>query len=226
MTMLRFTHRLSPRAGAFVLLAASGVWLSACGSVREAIGIDKSAPDEFAVVTKAPLVMPPDYTLRPPQPGAAGAAEVDPSAAARDALVTGAGGTPATATAPVESAPAPAPTAAPGSAPVPAPAADANSAGQSALLNAAGADRADPNIRENVNGEAQKSEDFTNQLLYGTPTGAAAPATASAPAGTPANAGAQGVPASASAPQPQPATTETAQKPEEEEEDEGWLDWF
>jgi len=40
MIMLRLTHRLSPRAGALALIAASGVWLSACGDMRQAIGID------------------------------------------------------------------------------------------------------------------------------------------------------------------------------------------
>lgn len=40
------------------------------GSVQKALGIDKRAPDEFAVVSRAPLVVPPDYQLRPPRPGA------------------------------------------------------------------------------------------------------------------------------------------------------------
>ena len=29
----------------------------------------KNPPDEFAITTKAPLVVPPDYALRPPKPG-------------------------------------------------------------------------------------------------------------------------------------------------------------
>jgi hypothetical protein len=45
--------------------------LVGCDSIREAAGITKEPPDEFAVVTKAPLVIPPDYNLRPPKPGAA-----------------------------------------------------------------------------------------------------------------------------------------------------------
>jgi hypothetical protein len=45
--------------------------LSACapGSVQNALGIGKRAPDEFAVVSRAPLVVPPDFDLRPPRPG-------------------------------------------------------------------------------------------------------------------------------------------------------------
>ena len=35
-----------------------------------AAGLTKKSPDEFAVTTKAPLVIPPDFNLRPPMPGA------------------------------------------------------------------------------------------------------------------------------------------------------------
>jgi hypothetical protein len=38
--------------------------------VSRAFGLTRDAPDEFSVTTRAPLSMPPDYTLRPPQPGA------------------------------------------------------------------------------------------------------------------------------------------------------------
>lgn len=40
------------------------------GSVQEVLGMDKRAPDEFAVVRRAPLIVPPDFELRPPEPGA------------------------------------------------------------------------------------------------------------------------------------------------------------
>ena len=36
-----------------------------------------NAPDEFRVVKKAPLVVPPEYSLRPPQPGQSQPFEVD-----------------------------------------------------------------------------------------------------------------------------------------------------
>ncbi len=32
--------------------------------------MDRSSPDEFAVESRAPLTIPPDFALRPPQPGA------------------------------------------------------------------------------------------------------------------------------------------------------------
>ncbi len=47
--------------------------LSGCGSgdgVSRTFGLTRDAPDEFEVTTRAPLSMPPDETLRPPQPGA------------------------------------------------------------------------------------------------------------------------------------------------------------
>src|SRR5262245_46740666 len=69
-----------------VTILVAGVALSACQSFRQAVGTAKSPLDEFTVVTKAPLVIPPDYNLRPPQPGAAARNEPDPDAQARDAL--------------------------------------------------------------------------------------------------------------------------------------------
>ena len=53
-----------------LLLAIAAVALTACEDTKRALGIEKSIPDEFAVVSRAPLVMPPDFNLRPPAPGA------------------------------------------------------------------------------------------------------------------------------------------------------------
>lgn len=44
--------------------------LAGCSGAQERLGIIKRTPDEFAVVKRAPLQMPPDYSLRPPRPGA------------------------------------------------------------------------------------------------------------------------------------------------------------
>ena len=41
------------------------------------------APDEFMTVTKAPLIMPPDYELRPPKEGVKGISEKEPDDTAR-----------------------------------------------------------------------------------------------------------------------------------------------
>lgn len=69
---------------AAALIAAAG--LGGCTSTSKALGIAKVTPDEFRVVTKAPLVVPPDYALRPPAPGEPRPQELQPESAARAAL--------------------------------------------------------------------------------------------------------------------------------------------
>ncbi|MGA0606361.1 DUF3035 domain-containing protein [Phenylobacterium sp. VNQ135] len=66
-------------------LAALG--LAGCQSTQKALGMSKVTPDEFRVVTKAPLVVPPDYALRPPAPGEPRPQELQPESAARNALL-------------------------------------------------------------------------------------------------------------------------------------------
>lgn len=60
--------------------------LSGCGNAKETLGLTRTAPDEFAVVKRAPLEMPPDYSLRPPMPGAARPQEQQPDNQAREAV--------------------------------------------------------------------------------------------------------------------------------------------
>jgi hypothetical protein len=67
------------------VFAAAG--LAGCQSTRNALGMTKVTPDEFRVVTKAPLVVPPDYSLRPPAPGKPRPQELQPESAARLALL-------------------------------------------------------------------------------------------------------------------------------------------
>ena len=47
---------------------ALGPMLAGCSNLREMAGLQKKSPDEFAVTTKAPLVIPPDFNLRPRRP--------------------------------------------------------------------------------------------------------------------------------------------------------------
>jgi hypothetical protein len=68
-----------------ILAAAAG--LSACQSASKAMGLQPVAPDEFKVVAKAPLVLPPDYGLRPPAPGEPRPQELQPESRAREALL-------------------------------------------------------------------------------------------------------------------------------------------
>lgn len=69
-----------------ILIMALLLSLSACTTVKKELGVDRNSPDEFMVVKQAPLTMPPDYTLRPPQDqhDAAPAAIAD---SAREALM-------------------------------------------------------------------------------------------------------------------------------------------
>jgi hypothetical protein len=68
-------------------LAALGGALSGCTNTAAALGMTKVVPDEFRVVTKAPLTVPPDYSLRPPAPGEPRPQELQPESAARTALL-------------------------------------------------------------------------------------------------------------------------------------------
>lgn len=70
-------------AGAMVLL---GLATGGCG-IGKALGGNKNAPDEFAITTKAPLVVPPDYALRPPRPGESRPQELSPSERAQQVLL-------------------------------------------------------------------------------------------------------------------------------------------
>jgi hypothetical protein len=70
---------------ASALIAAAG--LAGCSGASKALGMSKVTPDEFRVVTKAPLVVPPDYGLRPPAPGEPRPQELQPESAARTAVL-------------------------------------------------------------------------------------------------------------------------------------------
>ena len=71
----RFTHALQMMAGAAVTVFA----LTGCSDFKQAIGTEKSVPDEFEVVVRPPLSLPPGFSARP------GAGDV-----AEDSIVTAA----------------------------------------------------------------------------------------------------------------------------------------
>ena len=68
------------------VLFLAAMTLSACSGMREDLGLGRNAPDEFAVVDHAPLSMPPDFSLRPPSPGAPRPQDVTPIQDATQAL--------------------------------------------------------------------------------------------------------------------------------------------
>jgi hypothetical protein len=72
---------------AVVAVLMAGAGLVGCTSTKEALGMTKVVPDEFRVVAKAPLVVPPDYALRPPAPGEPRPQELQPESQARVAIL-------------------------------------------------------------------------------------------------------------------------------------------
>ena len=68
------------------LMLGAAVSLGACGGG----GLDRERPDEFAVQRQAPLVVPPDFELVPPSPGAPRPTEGTAAQQALEALFGGA----------------------------------------------------------------------------------------------------------------------------------------
>jgi hypothetical protein len=80
--------RLTPVRGHVALLvglAALSAGVCACHTAGGAFATGQ--PDEFRVVTKAPLVVPPEYSVRPPAPGEPTPTELRPASAAELALI-------------------------------------------------------------------------------------------------------------------------------------------
>ena len=64
------------------IVVIAGLALAACSSGRK-------GPDEFEVLDRAPLVIPPEAELAPPRPGEPRAQEIDPGQQAFEALFPG-----------------------------------------------------------------------------------------------------------------------------------------
>jgi hypothetical protein len=75
------------RSSISVVALVSAAALSGCAGMGKALGDGKNPPDEFAIATKAPLVVPPDYALRPPRPGETRPQELTPSQRAQQVLL-------------------------------------------------------------------------------------------------------------------------------------------
>ncbi len=63
-------HGSTRGVAAVTALVVVGVLVGGCQGSRQTFGLNKAPPDEFVVVARAPLSLPPDYRLRPPNPGA------------------------------------------------------------------------------------------------------------------------------------------------------------
>jgi len=133
-------------AGAISLILA----LSACEGVRDQLGLNKQSPDEFRVISRAPLSLPPDFTLRPPEPGIPRPQEGTATQQARQAVFR------------LEQ-----PKTQPLNEQVKT---DGRTLGELSLLKAAGADKIDPGIRQTIDFETRQinaeSDDFIEALVF------------------------------------------------------------
>lgn len=73
------------RALAF-LAVGTAVLVAGCGGGS---GLNRAKPNEYAVARQAPLVIPPDYALVPPKPGAPRPQDQNPNTLALEALFGG-----------------------------------------------------------------------------------------------------------------------------------------
>ena len=128
--------------------------LAGCSNTKEMLGLTKRSPDEFQVVSRAPLSMPPDFSLRPPTPGAPRPQEGTTREQAQG-IVTGnydnsTGGA---------LAPDQIPSVGEGEA------TSTESAGESAFLQSASLTGIDPNIRKLVDEETSADESASQSFL-------------------------------------------------------------
>ena len=130
---MKRTYRL------FVLVALCSTALAACQS-RGPADLVAQGPDEFLIVGRSPLIVPPDYALRPPSPGEPRPQDLNPEGTARAALTGGRA------------------------------AATASSEGERLLMVKAGANEADPRIKEVIDDEqgdiAHKSKGFADTVMF------------------------------------------------------------
>jgi hypothetical protein len=148
---MRANRWMGPAAVGLTMLALSG-----CGNdVRQALGMTKQSPDEFQVVAHAPLTLPPDYSLHPPQPGAPRPQEGTASDQAKTALFGTQ--TASAATGGTDTAGTPGDT-------------SNQSSGEVALLQNAGANGIDPQIRAQIDEETaaaiERDKSLVDRLVF------------------------------------------------------------
>ena len=135
------------RARIIFLVLAAATLLGGCESANKAFSGGKIAPDEFVVYSRPPLSLPPEYNLRPPQPGAARPQRVPPSTQAQAAILGKS----------AESV-------------VQTPEKMQGSPGIQALLQQTGSLRAEPSIRNTINKEtsvlAEEDRRFVDKLIF------------------------------------------------------------
>ncbi|MFT5489400.1 MAG: hypothetical protein ACI9MU_004340 [Alphaproteobacteria bacterium] len=138
-----------------VLLVIAALTLAACGdSTKRVLGLQRTAPDEFAVVPRAPLSQPPDFRLRPPRPGAEDLTTLSTREQARQAVFRG-----------DEDERKARGNAGPVTQPAPREGVARSTTGESAFLSLAGALETDPLIRSKIDRESSILADENQNLI-------------------------------------------------------------
>ncbi len=124
-----------------VIISVAVIGLSACSDgIKENLGLVNTPPDEFAVITRAPLSVPPEFTLRPPRPGVERPMEISTQSQARQTIFgasdVGKAGT-----------------------------TKSSSEATDGFLAKVGADKADPNIRAVIDSEKSTDNRTTAERL-------------------------------------------------------------
>lgn len=135
-------------SSSFLLVAALGAAalpLAGCDSFNRAIGKTRVIPDEFQVVSNAPLAIPPDYALRPPRVGN-GPEQSNPTEQARETVFRAGDNNSG------QQASAPAPD-------------NTMSTGEQDLLKQAGAASVSPDIRRTVDADPSDGVPFERGLV-------------------------------------------------------------
>ena len=132
-----------------VAAIVAAAFLAGCGGgLDDALGLGKNPPDEFAIVTKAPLAIPPDFSLRPPVPGAPNRQARTSQEIAAAALYSGR----------------------PTSGSVQAQSLSGGTAGEAALIASAGAENASPEVRRLIENEYRSRIDadrtFADRIIF------------------------------------------------------------
>jgi Protein of unknown function (DUF3035) len=139
-TNVQTPSTLRATAAVGVLIVA----LSGCTDVKRSLGYEKAPPDEFQVVQRAPLAMPPEFSLRPPSPGAVRPQEGSTRDQARSTMLGMRRSDPVSTS--------------------------NRDSGDMALLKRAGAEQIQPGVRELINKETQAlaegNRNLTDKLVF------------------------------------------------------------
>lgn len=125
------------------MLAVATLPLGGCDSFNRAIGKTRVIPDEFQVVSNAPLAIPPDYALRPPRIGGGRDQEQSPTDQARESVFRAGDQQQATLPPPVT----------------------ARSEGEADLLRETGAVNTSADIRQQVDADPKEGVPFERSLV-------------------------------------------------------------